>query len=77
LTIDTILPVQRIRRRVGGVASSRPTSFDGLLDNLDEVSYRQALGSRYRRWLSAVVSVNLRGMGEQRHFVRRAESLQR
>ena len=51
--------------------------LDGLLDNLDEVSYRQALGSRYRRWLSAVVNVNLRGMGEQRHFVRRAESLQR
>jgi hypothetical protein len=30
--------------------------------------------SRYRRWLSAVVDVNLRGMGDKRHFARRAES---
>jgi hypothetical protein len=43
LTIDTILPAQRIRRRVGGRGIVETDQLDGLLDNLDEVSYRQAL----------------------------------
>jgi hypothetical protein len=55
---------------------SAPAWWNRVLAPFTRQPYAGA-ASRYRRWLSAVAAVNLRGMGEKRPFVRRAESHQK